>query len=425
MEFIKKTFEKGDILSALDLNNMGDGIEEAINLAMEGAAGAANMEKGTGDTATQQLPRADKVTQAEGETAPHFSFTGHSDAGMAGRIQYGAVGNYSASMNGRSAALNKHAFAINNSTVAKGEESFAQGYETIAEGNSSFAGGTRTWAKGAASVALGDRTKALGEYSFVNGVHTVAGHAYQTVVGVANDNNVESLFEVGNGELDVDGNVVEQSTAFRVMRNGKVKIKDIWAKEDDDVIALGFLNHRLNEELLPQLGEAIDAELDKFSPYLVLTSDREDKTSAQLASCIANGAHSVAFGHNARAVGDYTCAIGKGANAGAPYSIAMGVNSATSNEAAFAVGVNASARGAHSRALGTNVNAGYVYQTVIGKNNNNKEGTLFEIGNGADANNRGNAFEVYEDGDIGIYKDGKIYSLHKMLAAYFTNTNLK
>jgi hypothetical protein len=349
----------------------------------------------------QQLPRTDRVTQAEGETAPHFSFTGHSDAGMAGRIQYGAVGNYSASLNGRSAALNKHAFAINNSTIAKGEESFAQGYETIAEGNSSFAGGSKTWAKGAASVALGDRTKTLGEYSFTNGVHTVAGYPYQTVVGVANDNNVESLFEVGNGTLDDDpngANVVERSTAFRVMRNGKVKIKDIWAKEDDDVIALGFLNYRLNEELLPQLGKDISTKFEAVDPYLVLTSGREDKTSAQLASCTANGAHSVAFGHNAVTISDYTCAIGKGANAGAPYSIAMGVSSTTSGEAAFAAGVNAQAQGAHSRALGTNVIAGYVYQTVIGKNNANKEGTLFEIGNGADENNRGNAFEVYEDG---------------------------
>lgn len=421
MEYVKKEFKAGDILSALDLNNIGDGIEEAIGLAQEGAAGAANMEKGTGENATEQLPRADKVTQAEGEDTPHFSFTGHPDAGMQGRIQYGAVGNYSASMNGRSAALNKHAFAINNSTVAKGEESFAQGYETIAEGNSSFAGGSKTWAKGAASVALGDRTKATGDYSFANGVKTVAGYNYQTVVGVGNDNNVESLFEVGNAELDVDGNVIEPSTAFRVMRNGKVKIKDIWAKEDDDVVALGFLNHHLNNELLPQLGEAISAELDTFRPYLVLTSDREDKTSVQMAACQASGAHSAAFGHTANTFSAYTCAIGKNVSASGDHSIVMGVNSHTGATAAFAVGVNANANGAHSRALGTNVNAGYVYQTVIGKDNLNKEGTLFEIGGGngveGDEREKWNVFEVYNDGLIAVgnrvqqmpeekYKDG-------------------
>lgn len=391
----KQGFYSGQRLKASQLNAMEDGIIEAQELAMEGAAGTANMEKGTGETSTQQVPRADKVTQAEGETCPHFNFTGPADAAMQGRVQYGAVGNYSATMNGRSAALNKHAFAINNSTVAKGEESFAQGYETVAEGNSSFAGGSRTWAKGTASVALGDRTKAIGEYSTALGEQTVAGHAYQTVVGVANDNNVESLFEVGNGELDENGDVVEPSTAFRVMRNGKVKIKDVWAEEDDDVIALGFFNHRLNEEILPQIGEAVD-------PYLILTSGREDKTSIQAPGCTASGLYSTALGHSTGAKGDYSVAIGKNVGAYSPYSIVMGVDSLVTNEVTFAVGVNALASGAHSRALGTRVNAGYVYQTVIGKDNLNKEGTLFEIGggNGVSGNIREkwNVFEVYNDG---------------------------
>lgn len=426
----KQGFYSGEKLKASQLNEMENGIIEAQQLAAEGAAGAANMEKGTGDTATQQLPRADKVTQAEGEDAPHFSFTGPADAGMQGRIQYGAVGNYSASMNGRSAALNKHAFAINNSTVAKGEESFAQGYETVAEGNSSFAGGTRTYAKGAATITFGDRTVAKGDYSSAFGVHTVAEDNYQTVVGVANEigDEAESLFEVGNGELDEEGNVVSRSTAFRVMKEGKVKIKDIWAKEDDDVIALGFLNYRLNEELMPQVNEYLTAEFTSIrnsiktesnavKPYLIFTSDREDKMSAQMPVCTASGLHSVALVRDASASADYTAAIGKSVSATAPYAIVMGVNSQATNEAAFSAGVNAIASGAHSRALGTNVNAGYVYQTVIGKNNLNKEGTLFEIGNGADADNRGNAFEVYTEGDVAIRYNGQMYSLQKILEA--------
>lgn len=396
----KQGFYSGQPLMASQLDAMEEGIIEAQTLAQEGASGAANMEKGTGENATQQTPRADKVTQAEGEDALYFTFTGHPDAEMAGRIQYGAVKNYSASMNGRSAALNKHAFAINNSTVAKGEESFAQGYETIAEGNSSFSGGNRTWAKGSASVALGDRTKALGEYSFTDGIHTVAGHPYQTVVGVANDNNVESLFEVGNGTLDDDpngANVVERSTAFRVMRNGKVKIKDIWAKEDDDVIALGFLNYLLNEEFLPRITDAVDGELNTIRSSLLLTGD-----TIQAPTCTANGLYSVALGNNATANNDYTTAIGKGVTASGIYATAMGIASNATNEAAFSVGVNALASGAHTRAMGTNVEAGYVYQTVIGKDNYNKEGTLFEIGGGnGEANSeyeKWNVFEVYQDG---------------------------
>jgi hypothetical protein len=233
MDYIKKEFKAGDILSALDLNNMGDGIEEAISLAQEGAAGAANMEKGAGNIATNQSPRSDKVTQAEGETAPHFNFTGHPDAGMAGRVQYGAVGDYSASLNGRSAALKKHSTSIGNSTVAKGEESFAQGYESIAEGGSSFAGGSQTWAEGEAATSLGMKTKATGKASTAFGAETwakmdcslaggkqsvaegyastalglnvVATNSNQTVVGQYNDTSdkqygFKSLFQVGCGD---------------------------------------------------------------------------------------------------------------------------------------------------------------------------------------------------------------------------------
>lgn len=381
-------FEDGKVLYAEDLNAL-----------------RTNMQLGTGALATQQAPRSgdehdNKVSQKEGETAPHFDFTGHPDAGEKRRIQYGAVGNYSVSLNGRSAALNKHATAIGNSTIALGEESFAQGYETIAEGNSSFAGGTRTWAQGKTTLTFGDRTVAKGDYSSAFGVNTIAEDNYQTVVGVANEigDMAESLFEVGNGTLDEEGNVVTRSTAFRVMKEGKVKIKDIWAKEDDDVIALGFLNYRLNEEVLPELAKGINAELDKFRPYLVLTSDREDKTSAQLAACNASGAHSVAFGHTASATANYTSALGKNVSASEDYAIAMGVGSNATGEAAFAAGVSAIASGDHSRAFGTNVNAGYAYQTVIGKNNANKEGTLLEVGNGTDADHRSNAFEVHNNG---------------------------
>ena len=378
--------------------------QEAKRIAEE-AKVDIGIEKGTGIGSTQQIPREDKVTIAEGEDVGHFDFTGHSEAKMSGRIQYGAVGNYSASMNGRSAALNKHAFAINNSTIAKGEESFAQGYETVAEGNSSFAGGTRTYAKGAATITFGDRAVAKGDYSSAFGVHTVAEDNYQTVVGVANEigDAAESLFEVGNGELDEDGNVVSRSTAFRVMREGKVKIKDIWAKDDDDVIALGFFNHKMDNEYLPTLKESILTTIgEAIDPYLVVTSEREDKTSIQMKGCVANDRGAVALGTSTYATGQHSVALGCGAESSAMCAIAIGMNSKSTGEASFSVGVNAIAGGAHSRAMGTNINAGYVYQTVIGKNNANKEGTLFEIGNGADTENRSNVFEVYTEGLVAV-----------------------
>ena len=49
---------------------------------------------------------------------------------------------------------------------------------------------------------------------------------------------------------------------------------------------------------------------------------------------------------------------------------------------------------------GYNNIAEYDYQTIVGKNNYNKNDTLFEIGNGTDAENRSNAFEVDINGHI-------------------------
>lgn len=130
---------------------------------------AANMQVGTGITATQQTPREDKVHDTDGKQCFTISEDMSKKAGIGTEVEYGATGNYSATLCGRSSAQNKHSFAIGNSTVALGEESFAQGYTSIAKGNSSFAGGSQTYAEGEASVTLGGETHASGVYSMAQG----------------------------------------------------------------------------------------------------------------------------------------------------------------------------------------------------------------------------------------------------------------
>lgn len=63
-----------------------------------------------------------------------------------------------------------------------------------------------------------------------------------------------------------------------------------------------------------------------------------------------------------------------------------------------ASGYQTKAIGTASYTGGWGTIAGYDFQTAIGKWNANKQDTLFEVGNGADNNNRGNAFEVHSDG---------------------------
>ena len=184
MEYVKKEFKAGDILSALDLNNIGDGIEEAISLAEEGAAGAANMEKGTGAGATHQLPDC---------VADGFDFTGKNDnatafdATLTGIIPYGATGDFANAFGGKCAAQGKRSHAEGTTTIAKGKYSHVEGDNSVALGDDSHAEGNTTVTKGNGAHSEGYLTIALGDFSHAEGCQTasqnIATHAegYQTV----------------------------------------------------------------------------------------------------------------------------------------------------------------------------------------------------------------------------------------------------
>lgn len=190
MGYEPKKFEKGDILTALDLNNMGDGIAEAKALAMEGAAGAANMEKGTGVSATQQLP--DKVADGFDFTDKNANATAL-DSTLTGTIPYGATGNFSNAFGGKCAAQGKRSHAEGTTTIAKGNyshaegdnsvslgaDSHAEGYATTAAGTGSHTEGTNTIAQGAYSHAEGIRAKTTADGGHAEGCDTTAGeHAH-------------------------------------------------------------------------------------------------------------------------------------------------------------------------------------------------------------------------------------------------------
>lgn len=105
----------------------------------------------------------------------------------------------------------------------------------------------------------------------------------------------------------------------------------------------------------------------------------------------AEGRATVALASYSHAEGYSTIASGADAHA-------EGSETTASAEAAHAEGYNTTASAFASHAAGRNTIAGYSDQTVVGKNNNNKDGTLFEVGNGSDSSNRSNAFEVYSNG---------------------------
>lgn len=95
----------------------------------------------------------------------------------------------------------------------------AEGYYTTASGLNSHSEGANTKAIGEDAHAEGYLTEASGKYSHANGFGTIAGYESQTVVGTYNDNNENTLFEVGNGS-----NPDNLSNAFEVYSDGHVNI---------------------------------------------------------------------------------------------------------------------------------------------------------------------------------------------------------
>lgn len=351
----KQNFYAGNPLTAAQLNAMEDGIIEAHN-------GGGNIEIGNGNISTQQMPRPDKVTQASGEEFPAFDFTGHPAAGMAGRVRYGAVGNNSASFNGRSAALNKHATAFGNSTVAKGEESFAQGYETVAEGGSSFAGGSRCYAKGEASHTEGVDNLAATDASHTEGANTkVISYSIVEAGNTGGDSSTTTPEEVPSyGEYDTMEEFGLKAAACGHSEGNNTTVMGYGAHaECVGTNAYGHASHA--EGWCTQAGEFVDAEGEDGKTYRI--ANRE------------NGFAAHAEGYNTKALGNY------------------------------------------SHASGFNTVASATAQTVVGQYNkiDSRDGSVFVVGGGEDETTRKNALEVIRDGEIVIYWEGAYYSLNLML----------
>ena len=87
-----------------------------------------------------------------------------------------------------------------------------------------------------------------------------------------------------------------------------------------------------------------------------------------------------------------------GSKASGKYSHAEGYGVCATGLASHAEGYYTIASETGSHAGGYYTKAKSSYQTTVGKYNDNKNNTLFEVGNGTADNARSNAFEVYSDG---------------------------
>lgn len=379
--------------------------------------GGLNLNNGNGLKSIEQLAREDAVSKQGKETVPHFTFDGHPDSGLNGRVMYGASGDYSLSANGRSAALKKHSVAINNQTVANGAESFAAGYATATLGASAFATGSKTLAEGEASHTEGEITHAKGKGSHAEGSLSKAIGLYAHSEGYQTEAVGDYSHAEGSGsksfgsDSHAEGNNTETHTEASHAEGASTKVISVLVKEKDG-------ENTDNEE-----GDVTIPDYESFDSF-------EDFLRRSAACAHAEGSNSYAMGYGAHAEGVGTRACGYHSHTEGFLSYTGILEESEEDDGTIYLvpnldyGMGAHAEGYKTQAIGNYSHAGGIgtiakehQQRAIGSYNADAPDALLIIGNGESEDKRRNAFEFNANGDIHIYYNGDMYSLHKIIEA--------
>ena len=223
--------------------------------------------------------------------------------------------------------------------------SHAEGSETLAFGRASHAEGVVTW-------SIGNESHSEGTYTISYGSHS---HA--------------------EGEGDFRENVLTLDT-----RIGESTTPYVYT-----------FTSRYKPGLLKSLVGRLLFVVNNSNRYSCLKVTNVDTTTTpyEISFEILNGFYDESWSKATAGLGG--CAVGTASHSEGICTFAIGERSHAEGMFTFAIGER-------SHAEGNRTIANYDSQHVSGKYNDNKEATLFEIGNGTADNARSNAFEVYQDG---------------------------
>jgi hypothetical protein len=155
---------------------------------------------------------------AEGRGIEASGYTSHGEG-----INAHATGKYSHAEGLETTASKDAAHAEGEYTNAVGDYSHTEGWYSSARDNAAHAEGGYTVASGEYAHAEGGYTTASGKRAHAGGFYTVAGYDNQHVSGKYNDNQSDTLFEVGNGTADD-----ARSNAFEVYDTGRFGTPGLW-----------------------------------------------------------------------------------------------------------------------------------------------------------------------------------------------------
>jgi hypothetical protein len=265
-------------------------------------------------------------------------------------------------------------------TQAVLEGTHAEGRGTKAIGRGGHSEGKNTIAVDAAH-AEGNGTQALGWHSHTEGEGTIA-----TAKNAHTEGTRTKAAGVGahaEGDTTTAQGAASHSEGTHTETNGVA------------AHAEGYYTHALNEGAHSEGRE---------------TYARGKASHAEGAGSITEiDAYAAHAEGQSTASGNTSHAEGYGTKAKGQNSHSEGHGTEASGQASHAEGYWTVANGSFSHAGGQQTKANYKSQTAIGKFNDNKENTLFEVGNGTGTSDdeRSNAFEVYVDGHAEVQTQGE------------------
>ena len=163
----------------------------------------------------------------------------------------------------------------------------------------------------------------------------------------------------------------------------------------------------------------------------ITTGETADTVSFSLPISAGTGTNSIIEGVGTFASGNYSHAEGGATSAKGIASHSEGMNAIAKGVASHAEGSETYANGIYSHAEGNGTITNNVSEHASGQYNNSVSAsttfgdsgnTLFSVGNGTADNARHNVFEIRQNGDIYISKDGQDIKLQDTITATAANT---
>ena len=278
-------------------------------------------------------------------------------------------------------------------TLAEGAESHAEGWHTTAKGAHSHTEGTETTAEGNDSHAEGADTKTVGRASHAEGIRGTA---------TGNYSHVEGSDSISTG-------VASHAEGYKTHAKGNYT-----HSEGQETSAEGKWSHAEGYKSQSN-GDYSHAEGQE-------TLATNEHSHAEGFKSQAIGAHSHAEGNDTKSEGINSHAEGYKSYSLGPHSHAEGNETRTEGSCAHTEGYKTQALGKYSHAEGNNTISKNEAEHACGKYNLSNSDTRFSIGIGTSDNDRKNAFEVKQNGDIYIWINNQQYKLQDLLSTLLPQT---